>query len=165
MSTLYLNKAYDQIALSEDSKPITAGIIPGEGLCQISCTTFGLPPATFQRLMNEVMSLYKRPHVLEYLNYVLIISKTFEEHLYWLKRTIGHLNEAGLTLSPDKCKFGQTKVKFQGFKVNKDRLSVDDDKIRPIFDCTRSRNVNHDFNLPFCVRSDWCKWLWFGGGH
>ena len=49
--------------------------------------------------------------------------------------------EAGLTLNPSKCNFCLSEVKYLGFKVNKDGLLVDDDKIKPILEYPRPKNL------------------------
>ena len=82
-----------------------------------------------------------KPHVFAYLEDVIIVSDTFDDHLRWPEITINRLNKAGLTFSPSKCKFCQSEVKYLGFKVNKDGLIIDDDKVRPILDYPRPKNI------------------------
>ena len=139
ISTLDLNKAYHQIPLSEESKEKTAFIIPGKGLYQYKRMLFGLTgaPATFQRFMDKVITHEMKPHVFAYLDDIIIVSKTFEEHLYWLDKTIKRLCEAGLTLNPDKCDFCKLRVQYLGFVVNQHGLDVDEDKVKPIFEYPR----------------------------
>ena len=143
ISKLDLNKAYQQIPLSEDSKPKTAFTIPGKGLYQYTRMPFGLTgaPATFQRLMDKVITSEMKPHVFAYLDDVIVVSTTFEDHLFWLEKTINRLLEAGLTLSPDKCKFCQSEVKYLGFRVNWEGLLVDDEKVKPILEYPRPKTV------------------------
>ena len=47
----------------------------------------------------------------------------------------------GLTLSPDKCHFCRSEVKYLVFKINQDGLVVDDDKVRPLLEYPRPRNL------------------------
>ena len=49
--------------------------------------------------------------------------------------------EAGLTLSPDKHHFCRSEFTYLGFKINQDGLVVDADKVRPIFEYPRPRNL------------------------
>ena len=143
ISTIDLNKAYHQIPLSEESNPKTAFIIPGRGLYQYRRMTFGLTgaPGTFQRLMDQVITSDMRPYVFAYLDVAIVFTENFQDHLYWLEKTINWLTEAGLMLSPDKCHFCRSEVKYLGFKINQDGLVVDDDKVRPILDYPRPRNL------------------------
>ena len=93
--------------------------------------------------MDKVITAEMRPHVFAYLDDVIIVSDTFDDHLRLLEITINRLNKAILTLSPSKCKFCQSEVKYLGFKVNKDGLIIDDDKVRPILDYPRPKNIKH----------------------
>ena len=65
---------------------------------------FGLTnaPATFQRLMDRLFPSPEWDLVFVYLDDILIVSATFEDHL----REVGHvLDKAGLHLKPSKCSF------------------------------------------------------------
>ena len=143
ISTIDLNKAYHQIPLSEESKPKTAFIIPGRGLYQYRRMLFGLTgaPGTFQRLVDQVITSDMRPYVFAYLDDVIVVTENFQDHLYWLEKTINRLTEARLTLSPDNCHFCRSEFKYLGFKINQDGLVVDDDKVRPILDYPPPRNL------------------------
>ena len=90
--------------------------------------------------MDQVITPDMRPYVLAYLDDVIVVTENFQDHLYWLEKTINRLTDAGLTLSPDKCHFCHSEVKYLGFKINQDGLVVDDDKVRPILDYPPPRN-------------------------
>jgi len=40
-----------------------------------------------------------------YLDYISIVSKSFEEHLVHMGLVLKHLEEAGLRIKPSKCAF------------------------------------------------------------
>ena len=65
---------------------------------------FGLgnAPATFQRLMDLVLAGLQWSHCLVYLDDVIILGKTFSEHLASLKQVFSLLCQAGLKLQPKK---------------------------------------------------------------
>ena len=42
----------------------------------------------------------------EYLDDIIIVTRTFEEHILWLEKVLRRLVEAGLTVNRDKCEFG-----------------------------------------------------------
>lgn len=67
-----------------------------------------------------------------YLDNIVVVTKTFEEHLYSLEKTIKQIQEVGLTLNPDKCDFCKLQVQYLGFVVNQNGLNVDEVKIKPI---------------------------------
>ena len=69
---------------------------------------FGLvnAPATFQRLMEVVLSDLARDVCLVYLDDILVMGKTFEEHMDHLKKVFERIRNAGLRLKPKKHVFG-----------------------------------------------------------
>ena len=82
---------------------------------------FGLANAvpTFQRLMSNVLQGLLRNKCLVYLDDVLIVGHSFEEHINNLQEVLNAIKNAGLKLKPEKCHFGQTNVRFLGFQITK----------------------------------------------
>ncbi|XP_025264171.1 uncharacterized protein LOC112637817 [Camponotus floridanus] len=114
LSTLDLKNGYWQVPLTPDSRPITAFTVPGMGLFQFKVMPFGLhsAPATFQRLLDKVLGPNLEPHVFVYLDDIIVISETFNEHLELLTETFRRLREARLKLNPDKCKFCVDQLRY-----------------------------------------------------
>jgi len=83
LSILDLKNGYWQVPLAPDSRPVTAFTVLGKGLMQFRTMPFGLhsAPATFQRLLDSVLSPELEPHVLVYLDDIIVASQTFDEHL------------------------------------------------------------------------------------
>ena len=74
---------------------------------------FGLNgvPATFQRLMNEVVQdMEKFAHA--YLDDFVIFSDTWEEHLVYLEAMLGKLREFGLTANMTKCQWAMAECTY-----------------------------------------------------
>lgn len=77
--------------------------------------SFGLhsASATFQRLLDTILGPELEPNVFVYLDDIIVISKTFKEHLELLAETFKclsppnfqRLRDARLRLNFDKCKF------------------------------------------------------------
>jgi len=90
------------------------------GLYQYRRMPFGLTnaPATFQRLMNQLFGGNSWSFVYVYLDDLLIVSKTFKEHLEHIDRVLTQLNEAGLRLKPSKCRFAQERVDYLGHTLS-----------------------------------------------
>ena len=96
-STLDLASGYWQVAMSPESKEKTA-FISHEGLYEFCVMPFRLcnAPATFQRLMGRVLSGMIPKKCMVYLDDILVVGRTFQEHLNNLKEVIERLRYAGL---------------------------------------------------------------------
>jgi hypothetical protein len=81
-STLDLYAGYRQIPLDASSKEKTA-FSTDNGLYEFNVMPFGLfnAPATFQRFMDATLAGLKWKTSLVYLDYKIVFSYTFDEHL------------------------------------------------------------------------------------
>lgn len=113
ISTIDLSKAFHQIPLAKDSREITAFTIPGKGLFQFQRMPFRLTnaPATFQRLLDRLIGPAMKPHAFAYVDDVIVISETFDEHLKILAEVFDRILSAGLLINPEKCDFCCHEVK------------------------------------------------------
>lgn len=67
-----------------------------------------------------------------FLDDLIVFSKTLEEHDRWLLQVLTRLREYGLKLSPEKCRFFQTSVKYLGHIVSERGVETDPEKIEAI---------------------------------
>ena len=143
ISTLDLSQAYFQIPLAKESREITAFSVPGKGLYHFTRMPYGLTgaPATFQRLLDKLIGPEMEPHAFAYLDDIVIVTPTFEEHLVWLERVLNKISSAGLTINPEKCEFCRSQVRYLGFIVQRDGLTVDPEKARPILEYPAPTNL------------------------
>ena len=104
---------------------------------------FGLTnaPTTFQRLINKVIGPELEPHAFAYLDDVVIVSETFEDHLKFLKEVLDRLVAAGLSVDPEKCLIFRSETKYLGFPINNEGVKVDPSKLAPILDLPAPRNI------------------------
>ena len=125
-STLDLISGYWQVEVDSKDREKTAFCTP-LGLFEFRVMPFGLcnAPATFQRLMDLVLAGLQWTSCLVYLDDVIIVGKTFEEHLLHLREVLIRLREAGLKLQPSKCSFCQKKVEFLGHIVSDKGVATD----------------------------------------
>ena len=86
-------------------------------------------PATFQRLMEIVLNGLARDVCMVYLDDILVMGKTFTEHLENLQRVFLRLKDAGLTLKPKKCHFMRRKVEYLGHIVSGEKVAPDPSKV------------------------------------
>jgi len=134
-TTLDLMKGYHQVKMEEQSKPKTA-FTCHLGLYQYRRMPFGLTnaPATFQRLMNKLFSGKEWEPVFVYLDDILVVSASFEDHLRDVGLVLDRLKEAGLHLKPSKCSFARKEVVYLGFTVSSKGVTPNQEKVKAIVD-------------------------------
>ena len=105
-STLDLVSGYWQVEVAEQDRDKTA-FTTQEGLFQFKVMPFGLcnAPATFQRLMNLVLAGVQWSECLVYLDDIIVLGRSFEEHLQNLSVVLQKLKCANLRLKLPKCAF------------------------------------------------------------
>lgn len=101
ITTLDLRSTYHQIPIAKNAREITAFTVPGKGLYQFRRMLYGLnnASATFQRLIDQVIGPELEPYAYAYLDDVIIVTETFEEHLKWLEHVLKRIKAAGLALN------------------------------------------------------------------
>ena len=118
-SSLDLASGYWQIELEEDARKKSA-FTTYNGLFEFIRMPFGLcnAPATFQRLMQRVLSGLEYKCCFIYLDDILVTSKTFEDHLTHLREVFSRLCSSNLRLKPKKCELIRDRVPFLGHVVS-----------------------------------------------
>jgi transposase InsO family protein len=134
ISTIDLKSGYWQVPLTPVSKPITAFTVPSRGLYQFRVMPFGLhsAPATFQRLMDRVIGPELDPYCFAYLDDIVVLGETFEQHLEVLQEVFRRLRAANLRLNPDKCQFGRRSLTYLGHVVTATGIRTDPEKVAAI---------------------------------
>lgn len=137
-SSLDLRSGYWQIPMHEADKEKTAFATP-DGLYEFNVMPFGLcnAPATFERMIDNVLRGLKWKTCLCYLDDIVIFSRTFEEHLLRLDEILTCLSKAGLQLNTKKCKFASKSIKVLGHVVSQDGIRPDPDKINAVLNFPR----------------------------
>src|SRR2546425_13136884 len=99
--------------MEEKDREKTSFVTRG-GLFQFKVMPFGVTngPATFQRLMDLTMTGLNYNICLVYLDDIILMSRTVEEHLDRLVLILERLRKAGLKLKPSKCKLLQKSISF-----------------------------------------------------
>ena len=118
-STLDLKSGYWQVRLSDEAREKTA-FSTGTGLWQSKVMPFGLcnAPATFERLMEQVVAGLPTTVALLYLDDILVPGRTFQQQIDNLQTVFQRLKEANLKLNPKKCALFQWEVKYLGHVVS-----------------------------------------------
>ncbi|KAK7906795.1 hypothetical protein WMY93_015407 [Mugilogobius chulae] len=141
-TVLDLKSGYYQIQMDEADKAKTAFVTP-LGFWEWNWMPQGVTntPSTFQRLMEKCMGDLNLKEVLVFLDDIIIFSDTLEEHEKRLLRVLTRLKEFGLKLSPGKCKFLQSSVRYLGHVVSEKGVETDPEKISSLKSWPVPRNL------------------------
>ena len=104
---------------------------------------FGLcnAPATFERLMEQILTGLPLAVCLVYLDDILVPGRTFEQQIGNLRTVFMRLKEAKLKLAPKKCSLFREEVKFLGHIVSASGVATDPDKLYAVSTWPRPTNV------------------------
>ena len=132
-TTLDLKSGYWQVEMADDSKEKTA-FASKHGLYEWNVMPFGLTnaPATFQRLMEKVLSGLQWKICALYIDDVIVMSDSVEQGIERLDIVLGRLASAGLKLKPTKCDLLKKSVTFLGHVVDQKGIHTDPAKVEKI---------------------------------
>lgn len=143
LTTLDIKSAYWQIPMAEESRPLTAFVVPTRGLFQFKRMPFGLhnSAACWQRCIDRVLGVDLEQFVFVYLDDIVICTPTFDKHMEILREVLHRIRIAGFTLNRDKCCFCRPELRYLGYVVNASGLMVDPDKVDAILRIPTPRSV------------------------
>ena len=150
-SALDLHSGYHQIKLSESAAPKTAFRTP-DGLYQWTVMPFGLTnaPSVFQRAMHVVLQGLIGKICLAYLDDIVVLGKTQQEHARNLDLVLSRLAQHNFFCNLDKCQFAMQEIKYLGHIVTADTVKPDPYKVEvlqnwPVEDIKQSPNQIRSF--------------------
>lgn len=137
-----LKSGYYQIEMEESDKQKTAFVCP-LGFYEWNRMPQGITnaPSTFQRLMEKCMGDIHLREALVFLDDIIVFSDSLEEHEARLLKVLNRLREHGLKLSPEKCQFFQTSVRYLGHIVSRDGIETDPEKVKALKTWPLPRNL------------------------
>ena len=106
---------------------------------------FGLTnaPATFQRLMEAILTGLQWKILSLYLDDIIIFANGVEEHLRRLQMVFERCQSAGLKLKPKKCDLLKRSVHLLGHVVDKEGIRTDPEKVKKFLEWPTPTNVTH----------------------
>uniref|UniRef100_A0A5S6QEU5 Reverse transcriptase domain-containing protein n=1 Tax=Trichuris muris TaxID=70415 RepID=A0A5S6QEU5_TRIMR len=139
-SKIDLTSAFAQIRVSPQDQQKTAIATPF-GLYEYMRMPFRLHNADqiFQRLMDSVFQ--GLPMVFVYIDDILVLSRSTQEHRADLQAVFKRLQKYRLTVRPDKCVFGKPQIQFLGFHLSDSGLTPLPDKVNDLTNLPPPRNV------------------------
>jgi len=120
-----------------------------KGQFRFKVLSFGLAnsPSIFQRLMTMVLAGLHWDICLVYIDDIIVVCKTFEEHVRNVAQVFQRLRLAGLTLKPTKCRLFQERVTFLGHVISSRGIEP------------RNRRISRK-SVPFSVWRHTIRTLW-----
>ena len=68
-----------------------------------------------------------------YLDDIIILEKTFQEHVDTVREVLRRLRDAKLKINPEKCNFFPKNLKYLGPYISEEGISTDPEKINAIY--------------------------------
>ena len=124
---------YHQIELEPGEGPKTA-FSTKQGHWKHKRLPFGLKtaPATFQKMMNSVLSGLTGTRCFVYLDDIVLYAKSLADHNGKLREVLDRLRTYQLKLQPDKCEFLRTEVSYLGHQITESGVRPDPQKVAAI---------------------------------
>ena len=132
-SLMDLTSGFWQIPMHEEDAGKTA-FLSHAGLYEWTRMPMGPcnSPAVFQRVMDMAFAGMKWRNLLVYMDDVLVMSPTFDQHLEDLRETLSRLRDLGMTVKPKKCHFACGEIKYLGHLITDDGIKVNPEKTAAI---------------------------------
>jgi len=132
-SALDLASGYHQIEVEPKDRSKTAFSAVG-GHFEFIRMPFGLSnaPATFQRVMDNVLAEFNGKFCLIYLDDIIVFSTSLQEHINHLSSIFKKLTLANLKLQPDKSEFLKKELEYLGHIVTEKGVKPNPKKIETI---------------------------------
>ena len=132
-TTLDINSAFWSIPIRYADRQKT-GFVTLNNHYQWKCLPFGLKscPAIFQRILAGIIRKHKlNGFSVNYLDDILIFSKTFNEHIAHIRALLNAIKIEGFKLKLIKCSFAKNKVTYLGHVI-------ENNTIKPLMDNLKS---------------------------
>ena len=155
-SILDLRSGYHHIGLSEQSKSLTA-FTTHSGKFQWNVLPIGIGVQTFSFVINKAIG-HCSDFAANYLDDIIVFSKTAEDHMEHLERIFAALLMADLKIKVSKCEFFKKHVSYLGFLIGETGIRCDRTKVEAINKIATPTSIEevHQFN-GMC--SYYCKFI------
>ena len=136
-TTIDMNSGFWQVPMDDESKQYTAFTLGSMGLYECKSMPFGLcnAPPTFQRLMLNCLGELNLTYCLIYLDDIIILSRTEEEHLEQMRVVFDQFREHGLKLKPSKCEVFKTEINYLAHHMSKTGVLPSKKNLEAIAQC------------------------------
>ena len=141
-SILDLKSGYHHIGLSEESKHLTA-FTTHSGKFQWNVLPFGIGIGvqTFSFVINKAIG-HCSDFAANYLDDIIVFSRTAEEHMSHLEAIFEALQVADLKIKVSKCEFFKKHVAYLGFLIGETGILCDRSKVEAINRITTPTSID-----------------------
>ena len=141
-STLDMARGYYQIPVDEASKELTA-FSSGSALYQFKVLPFGVANgvATYQRLMSLVLAGVSWDVCIAYIDDLIVLGRSFDEHLSNLDSILKRLVAHNLKIKPRKCSLFKSQVNYLGHTVSNKGILPNAGNVQTILEYPPPRTV------------------------
>ena len=131
ITKLDMKSAYHQLELFPDTRELTTFVVPG-GLYRYKRAPFGLAdlPGSFQHMMDSICQ--DLPGTLCYLDDIIVMGSTSEEHDKRLTKVLEKFSRFGITLNREKCIYKVQSLDWLGATISKDGVQMSQKNIEAI---------------------------------
>ena len=138
-STIDLSRAYKQMEVTEESRPLLT-INTHMGLFRYRRLPFGIAtaPAMWQKAMSIVLQGCKG--VVYYIDDILVTGQTRQEHEDNLREVFRRLQQFGLKIKLEKCRFFKESVDYLGHTISCQGLAPTKERIASIVQAPAPNN-------------------------
>lgn len=133
MRTVDLRSGYWQVPLEESSRAACSFLFNGRNYSFTRMPFWlNVSGCEFQKCMDFVLGPAVQEFVTIYVNDIIIMSSTLEEHYEHLRRVFRRFKEYNVTVNLEKCKFFQSEVKFLGHIISTEGIRMDPEKVEAV---------------------------------
>ena len=134
LTSMDVLKGFHQNVIAEDSRHLLR-IIMHKGIYEYLRMPFGIKnaPSHFQRMMDiEFRKEIDEKWVIIYIDDIIIMSNTWEEHLTRIDRILKVVINMNMKISLKKCNFGFDQIKALGHLVSGIAIGIDQNKVAAV---------------------------------
>ena len=140
---LDLTCAYHRIRIREGDKWKTA-FRTRYGHFEYQVMPFDLSnaPTSFQGYINKILAEKMDIFIIVYLDDILIYTEdSGKPHVDAIRRVLEQLWKHGLFANLKKCRFYQDEVRFLGFVVSAQRISMEEERVEAVKACSKPESI------------------------
>ena len=148
-SSIDLRSGYNQLVMKESDQQYCTIKLPGTIPVRYRRMPTGLieAAATFQKIMNIVLSGLSFEICCSYLDEILVFSRIMQEHRQHLQLIFDRLRSPGLMLHPEKCELAKTEIKFLYYILSSNSIRTDPMKTVKITNYPRPTSIKEAKNF------------------